>query len=295
MSEAVIIMNPCAGTKKANKYLTDIIYLFSQYGYFSRVFMTSGKGDGTFLAKKYAKEADLLVAIGGDGTLNEVIEGIVKSKADVPLGYIPAGSTNDFATTLKLHKNILNAARDIMEGTPKTLDIGLFNDKCFTYVASFGAFTRISYSTPQNFKNTFGHLAYILEGIKDIPSIRHEHMRIETDRDIFEDDYLFGAVSNSTTLGGVLTIDPDTVDLNDGLLELILIRRPKNVFEMNQLILSLNGQIYDCEMINLVSTKTIKIHCNSHPDWTLDGEFQQGTDYIEIKNVPNAFRIITNS
>ena len=294
MAEAVIIMNPCAGTKKANKYLTDIVCIFSQHGYFSRVFMTSGRGDGTALAKKYGKEADLVVAIGGDGTLNEVIEGLIEANSDVPVGYIPAGSTNDFATTLKLRKNILKAAEDIMEGTPRTLDLGRFNNKYFTYVASFGAFTRISYSTPQNIKNTFGHLAYILEGIKDIPSIHHEHMRIETDDAVFEDDYLFGAVSNSTTLGGILTIDPDTVDLNDGLLELVLIRRPKNVFEMNQLILSLNGQIYNCEMINLVSTKNIKIYCDTHPDWTLDGEFEQGVKEIEIKNIPNAFKIIIN-
>lgn len=294
MPEAIIIMNPCAGTKKANKYLTDILYLFSRYGYFSRVFMTSKKGDGAVLAEKYAKEGDLIVAIGGDGTFNEVVDGVVKSKTNTPIGYIPAGSTNDFASTLKLNKNILKAAEDIMEGTPRTIDIGLFNNKCFTYVASFGAFTRISYSTPQNTKNIFGHLAYILEGIKDIPSIRHEHMRIETDNGVFEDDYLFGAVSNSTTLGGILTIDPETVDLNDGLLELVLIRRPKNVFEMNQLILSLNGQIYDCEMINLVSTRNIKIHCDSCPDWTLDGEFEQGATDIEIKNIPDAFKIITN-
>lgn len=294
MSEAVIIINPCAGTKKANKYLTDIVCIFAEHGYFSRVFVTSGRGDGTSLAEKYAKDTDLVVAIGGDGTLNEVVEGVIKSKADVPIGYIPAGSTNDFASTLKLSKNILKAARDIMEGKPQTLDIGSFNNKYFTYVASFGAFTRISYSTPQNIKNTFGHLAYILKGIKDIPSIHHEHMKIETDKSTFEDDYLFGAISNSTTLGGILTIDPNTVDLNDGLLELVLIRRPKNVFELNQLIFSLNGEIYDCEMINLVSTKSLKIYCDSHPDWTLDGEFEQGVKEIEIRNIPNAFKIITN-
>ena len=292
MSEAVIIMNPCAGTKKANKYLTDIIYLFSQHGYFSRVYMTSKKGDGVDLAREYAKEADLLVAIGGDGTLNEVIEGVMKEGIEVPIGYIPAGSTNDFATSLKIPKNIMKAAKVIMEGSPRTLDIGAFNDKFFTYVACFGAFSRISYSTPQNTKNTFGHLAYILEGIKDIPSIRHEHMKVITDTMVFEDDYLFGAISNSTSLGGILTIDRDTVDLNDGLLELVLIKKPKNVFEMNQLILSLNGEIYDCEMISLVSTKTLEIHCETSPDWTLDGEFEKGIQDIKIKNIPDAFKII---
>ena len=292
MANIVIIMNPCAGTKKANKYLTDIVRIFAENGYYSHVYMTSKKGDGVFLAKEHAKDGEILVAIGGDGTLNEVLEGVMLSKADVPIGYIPAGSTNDFANSLKMPKNILNAAKAIIEGEAVSLDLGSFNNKYFTYVASFGAFTRIAYTTPQNFKNSFGHLAYFLEGIKDIPSIKSEHMIIETDNGRFEGDYLFGAICNSTSLGGVLTLDPAIVDLSDGLLELVLIKQPKNMFELNQLVLSLNGEIYDCEMINLISTKNIKIHCDTKPDWTLDGEFEAGTDYIEITNIPKVFKII---
>ena len=291
MADIVIIMNPCAGTRKANKFLTDIIRIFAEHGYFSHVYMTSKKGDGVDLAKKYAKDGEILVAIGGDGTLNEIIEGITLAGIDVPIGYIPAGSTNDFASSLKIPKNILKAAENIMNGEAFYLDSGIFNNKVFTYVASFGAFTRIAYTTPQNFKNTFGHFAYFLEGIKDISSIKSEHMIIETDGEAFEGDYLFGAVCNSTSLGGVLTIDPEIVDLSDGLLELVLIRQPKNMFELNQLVLSLNGEIYDCEMINLISTKSIKIHCENKPDWTLDGEFEPGVEDIEIKNSEKAFRI----
>ena len=292
MADIVIIMNPCAGTRKANKFLTDIINVFAEHGYYSHVYMTSKKGDGVELTEKYAKDGDILVAIGGDGTLNEVIEGLTLADLDIPIGYIPAGSTNDFASSLKIPKNIINAARNIMDGKAIYLDSGVFNNKVFTYVASFGAFTRIAYTTPQNFKNTFGHFAYVLEGIKDISSIKSEHLIIETDQGKFEGDYLFGAVCNSTSLGGILTIDPDIVDLSDGLLELVLIKQPKNMFELNQLVLSLNGQIYDCEMINLVSTKSIKIHCESKPDWTLDGEYEPGVEDIEIKNSEKAFRII---
>ena len=172
MADIVIIMNPCAGTKRANKYLTDIVRIFAENGYYSHIYMTSKKGDGITLAKEHAKDGDILVAIGGDGTLNEVIEGVMLSKADTPIGYIPSGSTNDFANSLKMPKNILTCAKNIMEGAEVTLDLGSFNNKFFTYVASFGAFTRIAYTTPQNFKNSFGHIAYLLEGIKDIPSIR---------------------------------------------------------------------------------------------------------------------------
>ena len=292
MADIVIIMNPCAGTRKANKFLADIIKLFTEHGYYSHVYMTSKKGDGVDLAKNYAKNGDILVAIGGDGTLNEVIEGIKLANVDVPIGYIPAGSTNDFANSLKIPKNIIKAAQNIMEGEAVYLDTGVFNNKVFTYVASFGAFTRISYSTPQNIKNTFGHFAYVLEGIKDLSSIKSEHLIIETDNTKFEGDYLFGAVCNSTSLGGVLTIDPSIVDLSDGLLELVLIKQPKNMFELNRLVLSLNGQIYDCDMINLISTKSIKIHCENKPDWTLDGEYEPGVEDIDIRNSEKAFRII---
>ncbi len=292
MAIITIIMNPCAGTKKANKYLTDIVRIFAENGYFSHIYMTSKKGDGVSLAKEHAEEADIVVAIGGDGTLNEVIEGVMLSGKDIPIGYIPAGSTNDFASSLKMPKNILKAAKAIMEGEAISLDLGSFNNKYFTYVASFGAFTRIAYTTPQSFKNSFGHIAYLLEGIKDIPSIKSEHMVVKTDNGTLEGDYLFGAICNSTSLGGILTLDPTIVDLSDGLLELVLIRQPKNMFELNQLVLSLNGEIYDCEMINLISTKNIEIHCESKPDWTLDGEFEPGTEYIEITNIPKTFKII---
>lgn len=292
MKELTIIINPCSGTRKVNKYLTDIIAIFSSHGYCCKVLPTTKRGDASAFARQYARNSDLIVAIGGDGTFNEVVEGIMKSNTKTPVGYIPAGSTNDFATSAGIPKAPIKAATSIMEGTVKEIDIGKFNDRFFTYVASFGAFTKVSYTTPQNIKNALGHIAYILEGIKDIPSIHDEHLKITTDTQTFEDDYVFGAISNSTTLGGLLTIDPKVVDLSDGLLELILIKSPKNAFELNQILTSLNGKITDSNMIKLVSTSKIEIICPTYPDWTIDGEYEQGRKTVRIDNLKKAIKII---
>lgn len=289
----ILVMNPCAGLKKANRYLCDIINIFAKGGYITKVCMTQKKGDGGEFVKKYGSEADIIAAVGGDGTFNEVVDSALKNKTDKPIGYIPAGSTNDFGATAGLSKNILKAAEDIVSGKAKLFDVGLFNDRYFTYVASFGAFTRVSYSTPQNIKNALGHLAYILEGIKDIPTIHSEHMQIKTDNISFEGDYIFGAVSNSTSVGGILTLDPEKVDLNDGLFELLLVKAPKNAFELNQIIVALNGNVEDCDMITLISTKTVEIMCENHPDWTLDGEFEQGREKVSVVNIKDAIKVIT--
>ena len=160
--KALIIINPCSGTKRANKYLTDIVDIFTTADYVCTVLTTTKRGDGTLYAKKYASKMDLITAIGGDGTFNEVVSGVIQSGHRVPIGYIPAGSTNDFASSLEIPKNILAAARDVVNGEPVSFDVGSFNGRNFSYVASFGAFTKASYATPQNVKNALGHLAYIM-------------------------------------------------------------------------------------------------------------------------------------
>ncbi len=290
----LLIMNPYAGQKSGKRYLADILELFCQHGYAPMVFMTIGTGNGYECAKAYAEAADLVVCIGGDGTFNEVVSGIIDSGADVPIGYIPCGSTNDFASGLKLSKTPIRAAKDILEGIPKTYDVGRFGERYFSYVASFGAFTRASYATPQNLKNALGHLAYILEGIKDLPNIRPVHMRLESADKVFEDDYVFGAISNSTSLGGVLTIDPNVVDLNDGLFELLLIKYPKNAVELNECIRCLQEKKYQSSMITFHSTDRVVITADESVDWTLDGEHEPGSAHITVENRHNAFRLITN-
>ena len=172
MKKMLFIMNPFAGVKRANRHLADILLTFTQAGYEVITHMTLGRGDATAVAREKGKDVDLVVCCGGDGTLNETITGLLSAGADTPIGYIPAGSTNDFASSMHLSRNLLQAARDIVEGEPHTLDLGSFNGRCFSYVASFGAFTRASYATSQSVKNALGHLAYVLGGIKELPSIR---------------------------------------------------------------------------------------------------------------------------
>ncbi len=289
----LLIMNPYAGQKSGKRHLADILELFCHDGYTPTVFMTTGVGNGYALAKAHAKAADLVVCIGGDGTFNEVVSGVIDSGADTPIGYIPCGSTNDFASGLKLSKTHLRAAKDILEGTPKTYDVGRFGERYFSYVASFGAFTRASYATPQNLKNALGHLAYILEGIKDLPNIRPVHMRLETADQVFEDDYIFGAICNSTSLGGILTLSADVVDMNDGLFELLLVKYPKTAAELNECIRCLQEKNYQSSALILHSTDRLTITADPTVDWTLDGEHETGHEHITIENIHNAFKLIT--
>jgi len=291
----LLIMNPCSGLKRANRFLTDILVLFGSYGWECTVHMTKGRGDGRSTVTKYANDYSLVVCIGGDGTFNECVDGLLAANATTPLGYIPAGSTNDFASSLRLSKNIMRAAKDIMEGQIRHLDVGSFDGRHFTYVASFGAFTKTSYTTPQNVKNALGHLAYVLEGIKDLSDIRPQHLRLEAANIKVEGDYLFGAISNSTSIAGVLTISPKLVDLNDGMFEALLIRHPTNAAELNEVIRALTASDYSSYMLDFFSASEINVTASKDMDWTLDGEWQQGAEKIKIENIHNAIRVITNN
>lgn len=291
----LLIINPCAGQKRANRYLAEILGLFSANHYQNIVFVTSAAGQAVDYVYDHCREVDLIVCIGGDGTLNEVIRGLIRAGVKTPIGYIPSGSTNDFASSIGLSKDILTAARDIMEGTPHSLDIGSFNDRTFSYVASFGAFTNTSYSTPQSLKNMLGHLAYILEGIKEVPKIRTIHMRVETQEgQSFEGDYIFGAVSNSTSIAGILEISPDLVSMNDGVFEIMLIKSPANARQLYQIINDLRTQQYTSEMINFCSTASATIYAPTDMNWTLDGEFEEGCEEIHVENMHQVIEVIIN-
>jgi len=293
MKRMLFIMNPFAGQKKANKFLPEIIGIFNRAGYEVVAHMTEGQGDAARVVEQRAHTMDLIVCCGGDGTFNETVTGLIRSGADVPVGYIPAGSTNDFAASLKLSSNVLDAAQDIMVGQPVSYDVGKFGDRYFSYVASFGAFTRASYTTPQSIKNALGHTAYVLEGIQELSQIRKEHIRMELDDGVVEDDFLFGAVSNSTSVGGILTLDPKQVDLGDGLFEILLIRAPKNLTELSECLLALQTQKYDnCAMITFRSTHKVKIFANPDMLWTLDGEREEGHEEVLAENLHHAIRMI---
>ena len=293
MKKLLFIMNPFAGQRKANKFLPEIISLFNRAGYETNVYMTGGPGDAAKMVQLRAKDADLVVCCGGDGTFNETVSGLILSGADVPVGYIPAGSTNDFASSLKLPGNPMQAAQNILEGQPVAYDVGRFGDRYFTYVASFGAFTRTSYATPQNVKNALGHMAYVLEGINELSQIRKVHVRMELENEVVEDDYLFGAISNSTSVGGILTLNPAHVDLGDGLFEILLVRAPRNLTELPECILALQTQDYSsCGMITFRSGSKIRVFASEDMPWTLDGEREEGHEEVQVENLHHAIRLI---
>lgn len=293
MKRILIILNPCAGTKQANKYFVEIIQVFCEAGFETVVRTTQASGDGTDIARDHAADFDLVVCIGGDGTFNEVIDGVLKSGAQMPIGYIPAGSTNDFAVSMGLSKDVVQAARDIAYGKPRTLDVGCFNGRYFSYVASFGAFTQASYEAPQSIKNMLGHMAYILEGIKDIPSIRPLKLWLKMEQGVYGGEYLFGAVCNSTSVGGILTLSDDLVDMNDGKFEVLLIKSPSNILELNQILLALTTQNFNSPMISFFSSSKMEVTADPDMPWTLDGEYQEGAESITIENIHGAIRLMT--
>ena len=293
MKKLLFIMNPMAGMKKANKYLADIISVFNRADYDVQIYMTAAPGDCVNAVGQKAAGMDLVVCVGGDGTFNETVTGLRRAGLDIPVGYIPAGSTNDFAASLKLPTNIPDAARLIVEGEPVPYDVGSFSERYFTYVASFGAFTRASYATPQSIKNALGHTAYLLSGLQELSQIRKFHVRFELDEGtVIEDDFIFGAISNSTSIGGLLTLDPKQVDMRDGKFELFLVRAPKDVMELSECAKALTEQKYNCKVITFCSASKITVTAPREMNWTLDGEMEPGHETVEVTNLHHAIRLM---
>ena len=292
MKKLLFVLNPYAGMRKANRYVTDIIGIFNRAGYDVCAYVTESQGDAARVVEHRAKEMDLVVCCGGDGTFNETVTGILNSGGDTPIGYIPAGSTNDFAASLKLPANILEAARQIVNGTPEFLDVGRFGSRYFSYVASFGVFTRSSYSAPQNVKNALGHTAYLLEGISELSQLKTEHVRLELDGSVVEGDFLFGAICNSMSIGGILKLDPKQVDMADGKFEVLLVRKPRDFAELTECIQAVTKQTYNCRMMRFLPASRVEIFADPRMAWSLDGERAEGSLHIEAENLHHAIRLI---
>ncbi len=292
MKSMLFIVNPNAGQKRIKRYLTEVISIFNQAGYRVEVHITTAQGDAIEIARRYAQNHDLVVCAGGDGTFNETINGILQSGCKLPIGYIPCGSTNDFASSMKLPTNVLQAARRIVEGEPASFDAGLFGQRYFSYVASFGAFTKASYATPQNVKNALGHTAYLLSGIQELSQIRPAHIRLEVEGYLIEDDFIFGAISNSTSVGGVLTLDPNQVDMSDGKFEIMLVRMPRSLMELSECIKAIQSQKYNCAMITFFSARQVRVEASEDMNWTLDGEKELGHSDVTVTNQHHAITII---
>jgi len=281
----LLILNPTSGMRKAARNLTDIISVFNRADYNTQVYVTACHGDAAKAVHQLGGDMDIIVCCGGDGTLNETVTGVIEAGLDVPIGYIPSGSTNDFASSLHLSGDVVEAAGQIVSGSETAYDVGRFGERYFTYIASFGAFTKASYSTPQNIKNTLGHMAYVLEGMQELTALRPEHIRMELDGERIEDDFLFGAVCNSTSVGGILKLKPDLVDMADGKFEILLIRAPRDLQELHECVMALHNQTYNCAMITFRSASAVRVLGNPEMAWSLDGEKADGCGEITIENL----------
>ena len=292
MKKLLFIVNPKAGRKKSSAPLFDAVARFSQAGYLVRLFITTQGGDARQAAAECGSDYDLVVCAGGDGTLNEVISGLMSVENRPPVGYLPNGSTNDFAASLKLSSNPSLAAAAVASGRATHLDVGRFNTRFFAYVASFGAFTKASYSATQAAINALGHLAYIFEGIGSLDSLHSYRARVEADGEVFEGKFIFGAVCNSTSLGGLVKLDPEKVKMDDGKFELLLLKMPKNPIDLQNLITGLLKMRYDMPGVIFRHAAHIKLTTEDNIPWSLDGEYAPSSPAVEIENLPGAITLI---
>ena len=292
MKKLLFILNPRAGQRRANRFLPEIIRVFIEHGYWCETYVTGAAGEATRYLAHSRRKYDLVVCAGGDGTLNETIAGMLAAKQTCPLGYIPCGTTNDYASSIGLSVDPLQAARDIADGHAQGIDVGSFNGRYFVYTATCGAFAKASYTTPQVAKNVLGHLAYVLEGMKDLTAIKPIHMRVTAGDVSLEDDFIFCSITNSTSVGGILKLDTQLVALNDGRFEVTLVRNPVNPAQLSSILMGLTTQNVPNDMIHFFSARTIRVECDVPVEWTLDGEREPETDVVVMDNLHSAVRIV---
>ena len=288
----LLIVNPAAGRTKSRAPLFDALCRFSEAGYLLSIHNTTAQGDAAAVAERCGADYDVIVAAGGDGTLNEVISGLMKLEQPPLLGYLPQGSTNDFASSLHIPKTPALAAAAVVRHTPRQLDIGSWNGRHFVYVASFGAFSRSSYAAPQAAKNALGHFAYILEGMKDLNTLRPYSIKLTADGEVLDGEYLFGAVCNSTSIGGLMKLNPERVVLDDGKFEMLLIPNPKAPTDLQNLVRALLNQEYDREGLVFRHVSSIRLETQEDLPWSLDGEYAPSCPVVNIENCQRALTML---
>lgn len=289
----LIITNPRSGKAKIKNDLLKIIQIFSDADFEVTVYPTKRAGDATVKAQSLNDgEYDRIVVCGGDGTLNEIITGIMRKGLKCTLGYIPYGTLNEWSSGLKISRNPAVAASDIVTGVETDLDIGRFDDKYFSYTASFGAFTEASYSAPQEVKNVLGQAAYFFEGIKSLSNIKPIHLKFKCDDREIEDDFLFGAVSNSMSVGGIVKFNDSVVKLNDGKFEVLLIKNPTTILQFQSIVDGILRKDLVRDGIEFFHAHEITVSGGKDVSWTLDGEYAAGKDDITLTNVPSAIHLI---
>lgn len=295
MKKLYFILNLQSGKATISSKLAVVIDMFTKAGYEVTARPTQERMDACAAAKYACGQGfDLIVCSGGDGTLNEVIQGVMRSENKLPIGYIPAGSTNDFARGVGIPRNIIDAVQWIIDGKKYPCDIGSFNDKFFTYIVAFGAFTEVTYETSQQVKNVLGHVAYVLNGISRLKNIKSYHMKITYDDEIIEDNYIFGMVTNSSSVAGLLSLNNFLLD--DGLYEVTLIKTPGNPLDLQRIIHSLLNIDIDIDTAYIKSFRTSKIRfeCDDELQWTIDGEFGGAYKTVDVCNNKQAIELMAD-
>lgn len=278
------VFNPKAGKEKIKSKLGDIIELFSVAGNKITIAATTKHGDATDWVRDLPEGYDRVICSGGDGTLDEVVNGMAAREVKIPIGYIPAGSTNDFASSLGIPSATMAAARAAIGDHIFNCDVGTYNDKRFVYVAAFGAFTEVSYATPQDVKNRIGHAAYIIEGIKSLNTIKKYHMHVETEHMTIDDDFIYGMITNSDSVGGFKNITGKDVNLDDGLFEVTLIRDLKGPVEANAAVAALLDKNLSSKDVYTFKTDRIKFTADEEIPWTIDGEYAGSDKEVTVCN-----------
>ena len=294
MKKLLFVVNGHSGKGQIKNKLLDIIDIMIKEGYHVQVHTTQEREDATKVVREQAKYYDLVVCSGGDGTLDEAVTGMMQSEVRTPLGSLPAGRTNDFANSLEIPKDMIQAAKTAVLGVPFSCDVGEFNGDYFIYVAAFGIFTDVSYATSQELKNALGHVAYILEGAKRLHTIKSYHMRVEYDGNEIEGDFLLGMITNSTSVGGFKNMTGKDVKLDDGMFEVTLIHKPKNIIELNTIIASLTNLKDETDLIDSFRADSVKFYSEEEIPWTLDGEFGGDHKEVQIKDHCKAVDIMIN-
>lgn len=294
MKRMLFIYNPNAGKGLLKAKLSDVLDIMVKAGYEVVAYPTQSYRDAYKKVSKMKKEYDLVVCSGGDGTLDEVVTGMMKhDKEDrVPIGYIPTGTTNDFASSLHISLDILEAADVAVHGKPFACDVGKFNKDIFVYVAAFGLFTDVPYQTDQKLKNVLGHAAYVLEGVKRLSNIPSYHIEIEADGQKIEDDFMIGMISNSKSVAGFRGITGKEVKFDDGEFEVTLIKKPKNLLELQEIVTALLVESFNTKYMYVFKAKEIKLKAKEEIPWTLDGEFGGQHDEVHIVNKKQALEIM---
>lgn len=288
----MLIVNPVSGRRQSTKVLPEVVRALMDGGYQVTTFITASRGDASRFAAQYGAQFDRIVSVGGDGTFSETVAGVVSAGLHVPVGMIPAGSTNDFSACHGIPSDPVEAARALVAGAPRPLDVGMLDGHSFCYIAAFGAFSWLSYTTPQPLKNALGHSAYILDGIKELPRIHAEHLRITTEQRCIEGNFIFGAVCNTSSVAGTFSLPKEEVCTSDGLFEILLVYEPVTLLELQAEINALRTQNYESPLVEFFRAPGLTVETDGAMEWSLDGERADGGRLVQVENLRRRLTLI---